>query len=47
MNSDEWREHPGPAAQLVYEIPTNTGEENLILWAFADLPAEFIPSSVP
>ncbi|OXM44817.1 SMI1/KNR4 family protein [Amycolatopsis alba] len=45
QGSDEWREHPGPVTRLLYEILTNTGEDNILGWDFTELPVEFIPSS--
>jgi hypothetical protein len=47
QGADEWREHPGPATRLLYEVLANTGGENLLRWDFTDLPVEFIPSFAP
>ncbi|EME61655.1 SMI1/KNR4 family protein [Amycolatopsis decaplanina] len=45
QSADQWREHPGPVTQLLYEILTNTGQDNLLHWDFTDLPVEYIPFS--
>jgi len=44
QGADEWREHPGPATQLLYEILANTGEANLLKWDFAGIAVAFIAS---
>ncbi len=46
QGEDEWREHPGPTTQLLYEILANTGEANLLEWDFTDLPVDFIRASM-
>ncbi|OXM44788.1 SMI1/KNR4 family protein [Amycolatopsis alba] len=45
QSADQWREHAGPTTELLYEILTNTGQENLLRWDFTDLPVEYIPYS--
>ncbi|RSN60627.1 hypothetical protein DMH01_15130 [Amycolatopsis sp. WAC 04182] len=45
QSADQWREHPGPVTQLLYEILIDTGHENLLRWDFTDLPVEYIPLS--
>ncbi|MFI9452556.1 SMI1/KNR4 family protein [Amycolatopsis sp. NPDC052450] len=45
QGADQWREHAGPITQLLYEILTNTGQDNLLRWDFTDLPVEYIPFS--
>lgn len=43
QSADEWREHPGPVTQLLYEILTSRGKDNLLRWDLMDLPVEYIP----
>ncbi|MGV9292905.1 hypothetical protein [Amycolatopsis sp. NPDC003676] len=45
QGADEWREHPGPATRLLYEILANAGEDNLLKWDFTGIAVEFIRSS--
>lgn len=42
--ADEWREHPGPMTQLLYEILT--GEDTLLGWDFTDVPVDYHCSSL-
>ncbi|MET9262033.1 SMI1/KNR4 family protein [Amycolatopsis sp. NPDC004079] len=45
QGADEWREYPGPTTRLLYEILSNTGEENLLGWDFTGIPVEYIRSA--
>ncbi|WP_037307101.1 SMI1/KNR4 family protein [Amycolatopsis orientalis] len=45
QSADQWREHPGPVTQLLYEILTNRGRDDLLRWDLMDVPVEYVPFS--
>ncbi|WP_406630568.1 SMI1/KNR4 family protein [Amycolatopsis sp. WGS_07] len=42
---DHWREHPGPMTEVIREVLTSAGDDNIFGWTLGELPRVFrVPS---